>query len=295
MANLKDIRRRIQSVQNTQKITRAMKMVSAAKLRRAQEAATNFRDYADLSAAILKEVAGDAENAVHPLLEAREEKASLVLVISSDRGLCGAFNGNLCRALEAHIQAREVTPELAIIGRKAHDYFLRREVTIHSRYPDVYDDPGYGTAQEIAAKLSELFVSGTMDRIELAFNSFESVMRQEPTFKPLLPIVLEETDGDTDSADGKQETAGPVGYTFEPDAVSLLATLLPKYVEVQIYRALLESIAAEHAARMTAMDAATNNAGDMIDHLTLQYNRARQDAITKELMDIVGGAEALSE
>jgi F-type H+-transporting ATPase subunit gamma len=290
MANLKVIRRRIHSVQNTQKITRAMKMVSAAKLRRAQEAATSFRGYADLTASILNEVARDSEDAAHPLLESREAERALIVVISSDRGLCGAFNGNLCRAVEARLREADVKPALAIIGRKAADFFSHRDVEIKTRYREVYDSPGYETAGRIAAALSALFTAGEVDRIELAFNEFESVMRQAPTVKPLLPIALDRA-AETHSA----EAAGPVGYTFEPDREHLLSLLLPKYVEVQMYRALLESIAAEHAARMTAMDAATNNAGEMIDHFTLQYNRARQDAITKELMDIVGGAEALGE
>jgi F-type H+-transporting ATPase subunit gamma len=290
MANLKVIRRRIHSVQNTQKITRAMKMVSAAKLRRAQDAATSFRGYADLTASILNEVSRDSEDAAHPLLESREVERALIVVISSDRGLCGAFNGNLCRAVEARVKEAEIKPALAIIGRKAADFFGHRDVEIKIRYRGVYDSPGYETARRIATALSELFAIGEVDRIELAFNEFESVMRQTPTIKPLLPVALEQA-AETRAA----EAAGPAGYTFEPDREHLLGLLLPKYVEVQMYRALLESIAAEHAARMAAMDAATNNAGEMIDHFTLQYNRARQDAITKELMDIVGGAEALGE
>ncbi len=292
MANLKVIRRRIQSVQNTQKITRAMKMVSAAKLRRAQEAATGFRQYADLTASILREVAANLEETRQPLLENRPVERALILVLTSDRGLCGAFNGNLCREVEQRIWRADPKPALAVIGRKGGDFFRRRDVDIHTTFRGVYDAPGWEISQSIAHTLSELFVNGEVDRIDLAFNEFVSVMKQQPAVRPLLPIVLEKTEGVTEVKDA---APGPAGYTFEPGREALLSLLLPKYLVVQVYRALLESVAAEHAARMAAMDAATNNAGDMIDHLTLQYNRARQSAITKELMDIVGGSEALSE
>ena len=292
MANLKTIRRRIHSVQNTQKITRAMKMVSAAKLRRAQDQVIRFRAYSDLTETVLREVAKEASPKAHPLLTHRSVESALVLVLTSDRGLCGAFNGNLCREVERTVREATLKPSLAIIGRKGRDFFRRRDVEIHTTFRDVYDAPGYEISQSIAHTLSELFVSGEVDRIDLAFNEFVSVMTQNPAVKPLLPIVLEEA-GDEIAA--KDQAAGPAGYTFEPDREALLSLLLPKYLVVQVYRALLESMAAEHAARMAAMDAATNNAGDMIDHLTLQYNRARQSAITKELMDIVGGSEALSE
>jgi F-type H+-transporting ATPase subunit gamma len=290
MANLKEIRRRIHSVQNTQKITRAMKMVSAAKLRRAQDRVTRFRAYADLTQGILAEVAGGATSKDHPLLAKREVARCMVLTISSDRGLCGAFNGNLNRAVQKHVEEAEVKPSLAIVGKKARDYFSRRQVEIHTHYEDVYTTPEAESAKRIAFELSDLFASGAVDRIDLAFNEFVSVIKQQPTFKPLLPIELE-----AGEEEKQTDELGPAGFKYEPDRHTILAELLPKYVEVQVYRAIVESVAAEHAARMTAMDAATNNAGDMIDHLTLQYNRARQSAITKELMDIVGGAEALGE
>ena len=277
-------------MQNTQKITRAMKMVSAAKLRRAQDRVTRFRDYADLTRGILAEVAKGASPKVHPLLAKRPVDKAIVLILSSDRGLCGAFNGNLCRAVLKQVEAEENRPSLAIVGKKARDFFNRRQVEMHTYYEDVYNIPEAEPAKRIAFELSDLFARGEVDRIELAFNEFVSVIKQRPTKKPLLPIEI---------AAGEEEMAGdeigPRGFKYEPDRHAILSELLPKYVEVQIYRAIVESVAAEHAARMTAMDAATNNAGDMIDHLTLQYNRARQSAITKELMDIVGGAEALGE
>ncbi len=289
MANLKTIRRRIQSVQNTQKITRAMKMVSAAKLRRAQERVTRFRPYADLTETVLREVARGASQKAHPLLVHRKVENAVVLLLTSDRGLCGAFNGNLCRDVFSRIAGEERHAGLVLVGKKGADFFSRRPVTVMKRYKGIYDMPVLDASKRIALELIELFASGEVDRIDLAFNEFVSVIKQQPTFRPLLPIVLEQ--GEEEDAD----ILGPAGYKFEPDRRSLLAELLPRYVEVQVYRALVESVAAEQAARMTAMDSATNNAGDMIDHLTLQYNRARQSAITKELMDIVGGAEALGD
>jgi F-type H+-transporting ATPase subunit gamma len=291
MANLKDIRRRIGSVKNTQKITRAMKMVAAARLRRAQERIDKFRPYADLTSSILAEVAAGASAEDHPLLERREVEQHLILTITSDRGLCGAFNGNLNRQVEDAVRGADPTPELSLIGRKAADYFRSRDVTIREHYKQVYEDPSYDTTAAIASELAELYVSGAVDRIDLAFNEMASMISQKPVIKQLLPVELPAREGSEDGGEG----LGPVGFIFEPDRGELLGRLLPMYVEVQIYRALAESMAAEHAARMTAMDNATNNAADMIDHLTLVYNRARQSAITAELMDIVGGAEALSE
>jgi F-type H+-transporting ATPase subunit gamma len=288
MANLKAIRRRISSVRNTQKITRAMKMVAAAKLRRSQETMEKFRAYADLTASILSEVAAGATAEDHPLLERREPEKSLVLIICSDRGLCGGFNGNLCREVFAHVQKAEPTPAISIIGRKARDYFERRPVTIDTKYSGVYDDPGYSTAAEIARGLAKRYAEKEIDRIDLVYNEFVSMIAQKPVFRQLLPVVLPEKE-----AGQEGEWIPPVDFIFEPDRAALLGELLPKYIEVQVYRALIESIAAENAARMTAMDNATKNAEEMLDHLTLVYNRARQSAITNELMDIVGGAEAL--
>jgi F-type H+-transporting ATPase subunit gamma len=296
MATLKDIRRRIGSVKSTQKITRAMKMVAAAKLRKAQEKAEAFRAYADLSASILAEVAAGATAEDHPLLEQRPEpRRALLLVIGADRGLCGGFNSNLNRdvlALLGETAARGgLVPELDLIGRKPRDFFARRDAVVRRFHAGVYDAPDYGTAARIARELSACYESGELDRIDLEFNEMISMVSQKPVRKPLLPIALPEKAAE----DAPGQSLGPVGFIFEPGRRELLGRLLPLYVEVQIYRALLESIAAEQAARMTAMDNATNNASDMIEHLTLVYNRARQSAITSELMDIVGGAEALGE
>jgi F-type H+-transporting ATPase subunit gamma len=292
MANLKAIRRRIGSVQNTQKITRAMKMVAAAKLRRAQETVTSFRAYADLTQSILGEVSKNTQEKAHPLLEQRKENRSLILVISSDKGLCGPFNSNLLREVMKRMGEAAVKPELDLIGKKANDYFSRRSATVRVYHKNAYENIGINTAKKLAAEFSALYSTGEVDRIDIAYNEFVSVMKQQPVVRQLLPVVLEQgTTKETKSA--KSEIRG--AYLFEPNLELLLAALLPKYVEVQIYRALVESQAAEYASKMTAMEAATNAASDMIDSLTLQYNRARQDAITKELMDIVGGAEALGD
>jgi F-type H+-transporting ATPase subunit gamma len=288
MANLKAIRRRITSVKNTQKITRAMKMVAAARLRKAQEAVENFRPYADLTSTILTEVASGAEGAEHPLLARRENKKSLLLVICADRGLCGAFNGNLNRDVFNYVKEADPNPSLSIIGRKAVDFFQRRPVEIDQIHKDVYDDPGYETASRIARELSERYADEEIDRIDIVYNEFVSMLTQKPKFQQLLPVELPEKD---ETQEG--EWVVPVDFIFEPNREELLSKLLPQYVEVQVFRALIESMAAEHAARMTAMDNATKNAEEMLDSLTLEYNRARQSAITSELMDIVGGAEAL--
>ncbi len=290
MANLKAIRRRIESVKSTQKITRAMKMVAAARLRKAQETLESFRAYADLTSSILTEVATDRAASDHPLLKRRKPEKSLVVAIASDRGLCGGFNSNLCRDVQKHAKAASPEPSISIIGRKAQDYFERRPVTIEKVYKDVYENPGYETAAKIARELATRYADGEVDRIELVFSEFVSMISQKPTVRQLLPIVLpDKEEGDED------EWVVPSDFIFEPGRAELLEKLLPQYVEVQVYRAIIESIAAEHAARMTAMDNATNNAGEMIDHLTLVYNRARQSAITFELMDIVGGSEALND
>ncbi|MBN2529108.1 MAG: ATP synthase F1 subunit gamma [Deltaproteobacteria bacterium] len=289
MANLKEIRRRIASVHGTQKITRAMKMVAAAKLRKAQEHAESFRDYSRLMSEVLAEVASDAEEDAHSLLIRREPEKALVLVISSDRGLCGGFNSNLNRLVAAELNSGRVHTDLSVVGRKAKGYFEHRMVKIQTYYDEVFDDLDYDKAASIAAELAKLYENGDYDMIYLAYNEMVSVVSQVPTLVQLLPVALPEK-----KKVEAGELASPV-FIFEPSESELLAALLPRYVEVKVFSALLESAAAEHAARMSAMETATNNAQDMIDSLTLVYNRARQSAITSELMDIVGGAEALND
>ena len=285
MPSLKVIRKRIASVRNTQQITKAMKMVSAAKLRRAQEAAVSARPYAQKLSELLRGVTGEVTDEAHPLLRAVESEARVRLVlITSDRGLCGAYNAALLRQAEAYIRhqaGREVS--LTIIGRKGVEYFRRRSVPIADRHVQI-PGPSIGLAREIAKKVSAEFAEGRADRVELLYSAFRSALSQVPTLETLLPIAIEARAQDAPLA---------LDHLIEPDRVSLLHRLLPQFVEVRIYRALLEAAASELGARMTAMDSATNNAAKMIFNLTLVMNRARQAAITKELMEIVSGAEAL--
>ena len=289
MANLKEIRRRIISVQGTQKITRAMKMVAAAKLRKAQEQAESFREYSRLATDVLTEVAAGAEEEAHPLLQRRETNNTLILVISSDRGLCGGFSSNLNRMVAETLKNSNIATDLSVVGKKANTFFQHRNIEVQRFYSDVLEEMNYDQAARIAQELSALYVTGKYDAISLAYNEMVSVVSQVPAVNPLLPMALpEEKNADLNGA-------RPTEFLFEPDKKTLLASLLPRYLEIKVFGALLESVAAEHAARMSAMETATNNAQDMIDSLTLVYNRARQSAITGELMDIVGGAEALSD
>jgi F-type H+-transporting ATPase subunit gamma len=285
MANLKTIRRRIGSVRSTQKITRAMKMVAAARLRKAQAAAESFRPYADAMGSMLARVASQVSGPCHPLLERREGSRRLVLVMSSDRGLCGGFNSNLCREVQSQLDG-ESDLSLAFVGRKACDYFCQREAVVWRDFRNVCENPSYATAAAVARELGAQYADSKVDRIDIAYTQLVSMISQRPIVRQLLPVVLPENEAGEVSAQD---------YLFEPGQEDILARLLPRYIEVQVYRALLESLAAEHAARMTAMEGATTNAEEMIDHLTLVYNRARQGAITRELIEIVGGAEALNQ
>lgn len=284
MPSLKVLRKRIASVRNTQQITKAMKVVSAAKLRRAQAGVVAARPYAGKLSELLASVAGAVGTAAHPLLRSTPEAQRLhLLVVTADRGLCGAYNSTLLRHAEAFLrehQGREVS--LTIVGRKGFEYFQRRNANIADRYVQI-TGPSISLAREIAEKLITRFAAGEADRIVILFSAFRSAISQLVTTEILLPLAPERL----------PETASPIEYRTEPDLPSLLDRLLPQYVEVRIYRALLEAAASEHGARMTAMDSATKNAAEMIFNLTLAMNRARQAAITKELMEIVSGAEAL--
>ena len=288
MANLRAIRKRIGSVKSTQQITKAMKMVSAAKLKRAQDAIVAARPYARLMREVVQAVARRAGQDVHPLLLSRETKKLGLLVITSDRGLCGGFNSNLLRAANRFLQEnRERYEEVAlcVVGRKARDFFRRRHVPMRKEYMNVLGTLSYAHAKQIADDLVGGFLAEEFDEVVIAFNEFRSAISQSVRRERLFPIAIE-------AAEGEAPEAG-IDYLYEPSQKEILATLLPKYVETQIFRMLLESVAGEHGARMTAMDSATNNAVDMISRLTLQMNRARQASITKELMEIIGGAEAL--
>ncbi len=282
MPSLQDIRRRIASVKKTQQITRAMRMVAGAKLRRAQSAIESARPYSERMRATLAEVAASGSGQ-HPLLEARESVRRLeLLVVTSDRGLCGAFNTNVLKLAERVIAARRgVELSVTTAGRKASDYFKRRRPAQLAKSYTLEGWVNYGKAAEIAARLAGRFQSGEVDEVVLVFGQFVSAMTQTPRELRLLPFA----------AEGAAAQALP--YTIEPNPNALLATLVPKAVEVTVFRALLENQAGEHAARMAAMESATRNTEELIDSLTLKFNRARQAAITKELVEIVSGAEAL--
>jgi F-type H+-transporting ATPase subunit gamma len=285
MATLKIIRKRITSIRNTQQITKAMKMVSAAKLRRAQEAALLARPYADKMNDILNNLSARVSRAAHPLLATREEKRIQLVLVTSDRGLCGGYNANLVRAAEAFIRNHGVGKEilLALVGRKGADYYRRRRGETGERYLNFLSTPAEELAAVIAEKLISRFIDGETDAVYLIYSHFRSALSQVPTLEKILPVALSEA----------KETEQLTEYLYEPGAEELLSSLLPKITEIKIQRALLEATASEHGARMTAMDSATTNASKMMGSLTLQMNRARQASITRELMEIVGTAEAL--
>jgi F-type H+-transporting ATPase subunit gamma len=283
MANLLDIRRRIRSVKNTQQITKAMKMVSTAKLRRAKERVINARPYANEIVAVLNSLVMRTEQKTHPLLEARVEEKILVTVVTADKGLCGAFNANVIKSSQAFMsehKGKAVT--LACIGRKGRDFFRRHGVPIAQEHVN-FSDLSYDRAKGIAGQLMDAYVQRTFDAIYVIYNEFKSVIQQRIVIERLLPI----------QPLNHSHSQHAIDYIYEQPPEEIFNSLIPRYVEVQVYRALLESTAAEHGARMTAMEAATNNATDLIDALTLSMNRARQAGITKEIIEIVSGAAAL--
>jgi len=292
MPSLQDLRRKIASVKNTQKITKAMKMVAAAKLKRAQDRILSARPYAHKLRGVVANLGEHASRTSHPLLQKRDGNRTELMVITSDRGLCGAFNANILRrAVEVLIEnqnrGEEVT--VSLVGRKSIDFFRRRSWSIRQEWPGVFDRLSYEHALDIGRDIVQQYNEGAFDQLYVVYNEFKSVMQQRVLLEKLLPIgALQE------EATSPEFSVGPKGsYLYEPDEDELLAALLPKHFEVQAFRVLLESAAAEQAARMTAMDGATRNAGELIKKVTLFYNKTRQAAITKELMDIVGGAEAL--
>ncbi len=289
MPSSRDLRRRIRSVRGTQQITKAMKMVASAKLRRAQAAVTQARPHADTMARVLGSLAARTEHS-HPLLQSRVGKRAWLVVVSSDKGLCGSFNANLLREA-SRILARTdrwESVEVVAIGRRASDFFRRRNWPVVHDERDTMSKLSAADGARLGAMFIEAFNSGRVDEVWLLYNRFVSLIRQDITLERLLPIKPQPAAGEGGPAEGR-----PVDYIYEPDAASLLASLLPRHVEAQVQRSLLDSAAAEQAARMTSMDAATKNAGDMIDSLTLLYNRTRQAGITKELLEIVAGAQAL--
>ena len=279
-----DLRRRIRSTKNTQQITKAMKMVSAAKLRRAQERMMAARPYSAALREVLASISTRVDISKHPLLAEREfEKKVLMLVVTADRGLCGAFNANVLRAAQnAMMEKGWEHIELLPIGRKAIEFFRRRPVTVRRQGAHVYQALSLETAREIAQGITEDFVSGEFDAVYVLYNEFKSVIAQRVTLDRLLPLPRHVVEGESNAID----------YLYEPGPEQILNDLLPKHLEFQLYRVLLESAAAEQGARMTAMESATKNASEMISHLTLTYNRIRQAAITKEIIEIVSGAAA---
>jgi F-type H+-transporting ATPase subunit gamma len=285
--SLRDIRRRIGSVRSTQQITKAMKMVAAAKLRRAQDAIQRARPYAVLLEQALGRIAGRGggdEDAGHPLLEPRPLRQVELVAITSDRGLAGGFNSNIGRRVQRFLVEngdRFTRIEISTIGRKGREYLRARRIPIRKDFTGVHAQLTFEKAREIAREYAERVLSGEVDGVFLAYNEFKSAISQKVTLKQLLPV---ETAG---------EGGGGAGFLYEPARRELLQTLVPRHLEVQVWRALLDSAASEHGARMTAMESATKNATEMIAALSLQYNRARQAYITKELMEIVSGAEAL--
>jgi len=305
MSSLIDIRRRLRSVKSTQQITKAMKMVAAARLRRAQDRLIGARPYAKLLGSVLASVSERAGEVRHPLLARHdEEKRVIIVVIAGDRGLAGAFNTYVHRATNQLIAAHPQWTEVRIlqIGRKAVDFWKRRKYPLTEKtYPGIFGDLRYEQAREIASFLSAEFLSGRIDAAYVVVNEFRSILSQVVRTVPLLPLSPEgvaeaKAKPPTKTAPGEQPAAAAgtqTDYLYEPDPETILAWLLPRYLEFGIFRALLESAAAEMGARMTAMDSATKNAGEIIDKLTLTYNRARQARITKELIEIVSGAAAL--
>ncbi|MHB1653167.1 MAG: ATP synthase F1 subunit gamma [Desulfitobacteriaceae bacterium] len=279
MAGVRDIRRRIRSVRNMQQITKAMKMVAAANLRKSQVKVIAARPYARQLQEVLARLAQAQVDVSHPLLEKRPVQKVGYILVSSDRGLCGGFNANLIRMTSALIQEQSHPTGLVAIGRKGRDFF-RRKVQIMAEFTDLGENPNFNQAKKIAEEVIRLYQNGELDEVYLIYTEFITAIQQRPTMLKLLPI---------------EQPAGKLGrqYIFEPSPGEIITRLLPKYVETLIFRALLESKASEQGAKMTAMSSATDNAKEMIDRLTLAMNRARQAAITKEISEIVGGAAAL--
>lgn len=291
MPSLQSLRRKIAAFKNTQKITKAMKMVAAAKLKRSQDRILAARPYAHKMREVLANLSRRVNRAAHPLLQKRAGTQVEILVVTSDRGLCGGFNGNIVRKGVEFLRQSEANGRrvnLSIVGRKGRDYFRRRPWPIRQEWTGVFDKLSFEHAIDIGGDLTENFIQGTFDELYVVYNEFKSAIQQRVIVEKLFPV---DTTAEFETA--KTETTLGGSYLYEPDEAGLLNALVPKHFQIQTFRILLESAAAEHGARMAAMDGATRNAGQLIKKVTLYYNKTRQAAITKELMDIVGGAEAL--
>jgi F-type H+-transporting ATPase subunit gamma len=298
MPSLIDLRRRIRSVKNTQQITKAMKMVAASKLRRAQERVMSARPYAVQMHRVLASVAARVDPSIHPLLVAREpgpESRTLLIIVTGDKGLCGGFNTNVIKAGGAFLLSSTQPCTLGLVGRKGREFFVRRGYDVLFEEIGIFQKLRYEDAQAIAKTAMEAFLSGTVDRVMLVYNEFKSVMTQRVVVDQLLPIARAEVAGGAETAPAVAggDPRAQIDYLYEPAPQEIFNQLLPRYVEVQVYRALLESNAAFFAAQMTAMDAATKNSAEMIGALTLYMNKVRQAAITREIIEVVSGAEAL--
>jgi F-type H+-transporting ATPase subunit gamma len=291
MPSLRDIKRRIRSVKSTQQITKAMEMVAAAKLRKAQSRAEKARPYAEKMELILSNLSatvGSTEHVLHPYFEKRPVKKTTLVLITSDRGLCGSFNANLIRRAAAFLQDYTTENcEMVCIGKRGYIWYRKRPYPILSHHVDFGGNMDLNRVREITNELTERFTSGETDAIHLLYSKFMTTARSEMTLSQYLPVERRAKEDELD------EEAQRSDYIFEPDPEAIFADLMPRYVTTMMQTAMAESFAAEHAARMMAMGAATRSAGEMIETLTLQFNKARQAAITKELLDIVGGAEAL--
>jgi F-type H+-transporting ATPase subunit gamma len=291
MPSLQSLRRKISAFKNTQKITKAMKMVAAAKLKRSQDRILAARPYALKMRGVVSNLSRRVNRSSHPLLQKREGKKVEVLVVTSDRGLCGGFNGNIVRKSSEFVrqcEAQGLQVSLSIVGRKGRDYFRRRAWPIRQEWTGIFDKLTFEHAIDIGGDLTENFIKGTFDELHIVYNEFKSAIQQRVIVEKLFPV-------DAIAEFGTAQAEGTTGgsYLYEPEEAELLNIFIPKHFQTQTFRILLESAAAEHGARMAAMDGATRNAGQLIKKVTLHYNKTRQTAITKELMDIVGGAEAL--
>lgn len=284
MATLREIRRRINSIKSTQQITRAMKMVSAAKLRKAQESILAARPYSRKINEMIRHLITQLEETSVPLLQVRPPQRLTLVVVTGDRGLCGSFNSNIIKKVLHHMQFhKDKEISLICIGKKGYDFFRKHNYHIENKYIQVFSGLDYNLAQQITDYIVQQYISQKTDRVEVIYNEFKNAVQQFVVVEKYLPLTAEEFEGELKN----------VSYIYEPDKMSLLNSLLPKHLNLQTWRILLESNAAEHGARMTAMENATDNAGDLIEELTLYYNKTRQATITKEISEIVGGAEAL--
>lgn len=284
MPSLIDLRRRIRAVKSTQQITKAMKMIAASRLRKSQERILNARPYADESLRVIRGLAARTDVTLHPLLAQRAEKTALVVVITADKGLAGSFNTNIIKTAGTFILEPGPAKALALVGRKGRDFFARRGFEVRFQRVNVFQRLNFEDARAIADFCAEQFVEEKIDAVYLVYNEFKSVLQQRVVTERLLPLGANEVEADP---------AAKVDYIYEPNAAALFESLLPTYVRVRVWHALLESAAAENAARMTAMDSATKNATEMIDNLTLYMNKVRQAGITREIIEVVSGAQAL--